>query len=130
MQPAQPLDGVQRHAPPHAVKEGAEALEKYAALLKKDGADLVFIAMHIYKHPMEPAIGNERLALAAFLAQDPKEVLAGPDLWLPTSKKYPDAFAADRLHPNDLGAELMAQLWFETLLNYDASQDGPTTTQP
>jgi hypothetical protein len=110
------IAGKEDHA---RIKKGADTLERYASLLKKDGATLVFIAMHIYKHPMEPAIGNERLALAAFLARNPKHVHAGPDVWLPTSKKYPDAFAADGLHPNDLGAEIMAQLWFESLLSYD-----------
>jgi hypothetical protein len=29
------------------------------------------------------------------------------------------AFARDRKHPNSVGGEIMAQLWFETLLEYD-----------
>ncbi len=49
------------------IRQGGDALEKYVRLLKKDGADLVFVAMHIYKHPMEPQIGNERLALAELM---------------------------------------------------------------
>jgi hypothetical protein len=108
------------------IKQGAAALKKYASLLKQDGASLVFIATHIYKHPMEPAIGNERLALARFLAQKPDRVQSGPDVWNPTRKEYPRAFARDGVHPNDLGAEIMAQLWFDTLLAYDDHQDDQT----
>lgn len=102
------------------IKQGADALEKYVRLLKKDGADLVFVAMHIYKHPMEPEIGNERYALAELLRRKIPAVQEGPDVWTPTKEKYPEAFARDKLHPNDSGAQIMAQKWFETLLKYDA----------
>lgn len=101
------------------IRQGGDALEKYVRLLKKDGADLVFVAMHIYKHPMEPQIGNERLALAELMKRKIPNVVAGPDVWEPTKKLYPKAFARDLVHPNALGAELMAQKWFETLLKYD-----------
>ena len=101
------------------IRQGADALEKYVRLLKKDGADLVFVAMHIYKHPMEPQIGNERLALAELMKRNIPNVVAGPDVWEPTKKLYPKAFARDLVHPNAIGAELMAQKWFETLLKYD-----------
>ncbi len=102
------------------IKQGADALEKYVRLLKKDGADLVFVAMHIYKHPMEPQIGNERLALAELIRRKIPGVYAGPDVWQPTKDKYPEAFARDKVHPNELGAEIMAQKWMETLVKYDA----------
>ncbi len=98
------------------IRQGADALETYVRALRKDGADLVILAMHIYKHPMEPGIGNERLALAALLGRRIAGVEAGPDVWTPTSKLYPKAFARDKLHPNSIGAEVMAQAWFETLL--------------
>ncbi|MHC4462442.1 MAG: alpha/beta hydrolase fold domain-containing protein [Planctomycetota bacterium] len=101
------------------IRQGGDALEKYVRLLKKDGADLVFVAMHIYKHPMEPEIGNERLALAELMKRKIPNVVAGPDVWEPTKKLYPQAFARDKMHPNALGAELMAQKWFETLLKYN-----------
>jgi len=102
------------------IKQGADALEKYVRLLKKNGADLVFVAMHIYKHPMEPEIGNERLALAELIKRKIPDVHAGPDVWTPTKEKYPEAFARDKVHPNELGAALMAEKWFETLLKYDS----------
>ena len=102
------------------IKQGADALEKYVRLLKKDGANLVFVAMHIYKHPMEPQIGNERLALAEVIRRKIPGVYAGPDVWTPTKDKYPEAFARDKVHPNELGAEIMAQKWMETLVKYDA----------
>ncbi|UCG59076.1 MAG: SGNH/GDSL hydrolase family protein [Phycisphaerales bacterium] len=101
------------------IKQGADAIAKYAKLLRADGADLVFIAMHIYKKPMEPQIGNERLALAELIKRKIPNVIAGPDVWTHTKQRYPQAFAQDKLHPNNLGAEIMAQKWFETLLQYD-----------
>jgi hypothetical protein len=101
------------------IKQGADALEKYAKVLLDDGADAVFIAMHIYKHPMEPEIGNERLALAELLKREIPHIHAGPDVWEATKPHYPEAFARDRLHPNQIGAEVMAQKWFETLLGHD-----------
>ena len=101
------------------IRQGTDALEKYVRLLKKDGADLVFVAMHIYKHEMEPEIGNERYALDGLMRLNIPGVARGPDVWTPTKKLYPKAFAKDRKHPNRLGAEVMAQRWFETLLKYD-----------
>ena len=101
------------------IRQGADALEKYVRLLKKDGADLVFVAMHIYKHPMEPQIGNERYALDELMRRNIPGVKRGPDVWTPTKKLYPKAFARDLVHPNALGSELMAQKWFEALLKYD-----------
>ncbi len=101
------------------IKIGADALETYARRLHEDGADLVFIAMHIYKKPMEPAIGNERLALKALMERNVPFVAPGPDVWTPTSKLHPKAFARDGVHPNAIGAEVMAQHWFAALLGYD-----------
>ena len=65
---------------------GADVLEKYVRLLRKDGADLVFVAMHIYKHPMEPQIGNERYALDELMQRNIPGVQRGPDVWTPTLK--------------------------------------------
>ena len=101
------------------IRSGADAIEKYVRLLQRDGADHVFVAMHIYKEPMEPVIGNERLALAEAVARGAVKFHAGPDVWGPTSKLWPKAFADDKVHPNSIGAEVMAQLWFETLLKHD-----------
>jgi lysophospholipase L1-like esterase len=68
---------------------------------------------------MEPEIGNERLALAEALKRGVDRFRAGPDVWEPTKKLYPGAFARDRVHPNDVGAEVMAQAWFEALRAHD-----------
>ena len=102
------------------ISRGADVLEKYARLLQSDGADLVIIAVHIYKHTMEPCIGNEKYALEALLKRNLPQVEQGPDVWTETKTHYPRAFAADRLHPNTMGAEIMAQLWFETLLERES----------
>lgn len=68
---------------------------------------------------MEPGIGNERLALAEALGRGIANFHSGPDVWEPTSKLWPQAFADDKVHPNSIGAEVMAQLWFERLLEHD-----------
>lgn len=101
------------------IKFGADVIGSYVDHLLSDGADRIFIAMHIYKHPMEPEIGHERLALARYLARNVPQVHAGPDVWLPTRDHYPRAFDPDGLHPGSIGIEIMAQLWFETLLEHD-----------
>jgi hypothetical protein len=104
------------------IRKGADALEKYARLLKADGADLIFLAMHIYKKPMEPAIGNERLALAELVKRKLPYLRPGPDVWEPTSKLWPKAFARDKVHPNNIGAEVMAHHWFACLLRHDGRE--------
>ena len=102
---------------------GADILEMYARLLQMDGADLVIIAVHIYKHAMEPGIGNEKYALEKLMTRNLPRVERGPDLWSATKAHYPQAFAEDRQHPNIKGAEIMAHHWFEALFrreNLDA----------
>lgn len=112
-------EGIRNEQDTDRIKQGADALEKYVRLLPEDGADVVFVAMHIYKKPMEPGIGNERLALAELTTRKVANVFPGPDVWEPTRQRYPKAFAGDGLHPNSIGAEIMAQMWFETLLKHD-----------
>ncbi len=111
------------------IKQGADVLEKYVRLLREDGADAVFVAMHIYKKPMEPQIGNERLALHALMDREVGSVYPGPDVWTPTKKMYPQAFAKDKLHPNETGAEIMAQQWFEALLKHDDKRIPPRSRE-
>lgn len=104
------------------IEQGADALQTYADALLADGADLVVIAMHIYKRPQEPAIGNERLALERLLARKPERVLPGPDVWTPTSRGYPELFAADGMHPNARGSQVMADAWLARLLAAPAAE--------
>ncbi|MHC4401561.1 MAG: hypothetical protein ACYTG0_17965 [Planctomycetota bacterium] len=112
-------EGIRTSDDRQRVEQGADVIQRYAELALKDGAQQVFIAMHIYKHPMEPEIGNERLAIAELLKRKTAGVHAGPDVWEPTKKLYPKAFARDLVHPNSIGAEVMAQKWFEALLEHD-----------
>ncbi|WP_145063655.1 SGNH/GDSL hydrolase family protein [Adhaeretor mobilis] len=109
---------------------GAEALQLYANALQEDGADEVLISTHIYKHPMEPEIGNESLALDALMQQKPLGIHRGPDLWKPTKQNYPRAFARDGVHPNQFGAELMAQQWFEVLLQHQLELSAKKSRTP
>ncbi len=44
------------------------------------GLEQVVIAMHIYKKPVEPEVGNERIALARLLKRGHDFISAGPDL--------------------------------------------------
>ena len=65
------------------ITRGTDILERYVRLFHADGADLVFVAMHIYKKPMEPEIGNERLALAELAKRKVPNFHPGPDVWTP-----------------------------------------------
>jgi len=98
------------------ILRGADVIEQYGKRILDDGAATVVIGMHIYKKSMEPAIGNERLALAELMKRKPARIFAGPDVWTPTSKQHPLAFDTDKRHPNYIGAEIMAHYWFEALL--------------
>ncbi len=98
------------------IQRGADVIEQYGRRIVDDGATAAIIAMHIYKITMEPEIGNERLALAELMKRRPKGIFAGPDVWTPTSKQHPLAFDTDKVHPNYIGAEIMAHYWFESLL--------------
>jgi hypothetical protein len=101
------------------IRQGADVLEKYVRHLQQDGADLVIVAMHIYKHDMEPSIGNERLALAEALQRKIPNFESSPDVWTPSKEVFPWGFARDQHHPGDSLVEIMAQCWFETLLKHD-----------
>lgn len=112
-------DGIQNVRDAKNIQTGAVAIKRYTDLLLSEGADIVVVAMHIYKRGMEPEIGNERLALAEFLKSQPANVYPGPDVWEPTKKLWPHAFQEDSVHPNEVGAEIMAHYWFLTLLKLD-----------
>lgn len=112
-------EGIRNARDADRIRRGADVLKTYARLLLEDGADHVFIATHIYKKPMEPEIGNERLALDEFLRRKMPGVHRGPDVWKATKKRHPDAFARDGVHPSELGSKIMAERWFEALLEHD-----------
>ena len=63
-----------------AIQRGADVIARYAQCILSDGAATVFVGMHIYKKPMEPEIGNERLALTELMKRKPACVFAGPDV--------------------------------------------------
>lgn len=111
--------GIQNAEDTERITQGAKAIRTYVQHLFEDGADHIFIAMHIYKKPLEPEIGNERLALAQVMKEAIPNLYGGPDVWVPTSKLFPKAFDTDGVHPGSIGTEIMAQLWFETLLKHD-----------
>lgn len=101
------------------IERGADVFERYTNNLVDDGADLVYLATHIYKNGSEPIKGNERLALAAVLERDIPRLRKGPDVWEPTKANHPEAFATDNAHPSEAGSEIMAHYWFKRLLQSD-----------
>ena len=105
------------------IRIGADALERLAGQLRADGIERSVIAMHIYKEGFEPEVGNERLALDALLRRGHAWVDAGPDVWSPTIRAYPEAFAEDGLHPNELGSKIMAEGWYRVLAGASARDD-------
>ena len=114
--PGDRRNGIRNAQDDERIKIGADTIQRYAELILDDGADAVVIGMHIFKHSMEPDIGNERLALAALMKRKPPRIDSGPDTWEPTKRHFPSAFDRDKLHPNFIGAEIMAHYWFDALL--------------
>ena len=116
-----PAGSVEQHGP--HLPMGADALETMARRLQGLGLQRLYIGMHIYKGPVEPEVGNERLALAALLDRGLSYVYEGPDVWTPTRDRYPECFAADGLHPNELGMKIMAEGWYRTIAGPEARPD-------
>ena len=102
---------------------GADAIEKMALRLRDLGLAQVHIAMHIYKQPVEPEVGNERIALARLLDRGHDFVHQGPDICTVTRDCYPDCFEDDGLHPNVVGTKLMAEHWYRHIAGTDARED-------
>ncbi len=102
---------------------GADAMEKLALMLREHGIDRVYIATHIYKNPVEPEVGNERVALRRLLSRGHGWIYAGPDVWAPTKAGYPDVFEDDGLHPNEKGMKIMAEGWYRTLAGRNVQEN-------
>lgn len=111
--------GIRNDQDTQRIQRGADVIEQYGQRILNDGAAAVFVAMHIYKVSMEPEIGNERLALVQLMRRKPAGILSGPDVWEPTSQRHPLAFDRDSVHPNYIGAEMMAHYWFASLLEHE-----------
>lgn len=97
------------------IRIGASAIEKLAVRLHQHGIERVYLAMHIYKKPVEPEVGNERIALAALLDRKNDFVFEGPDVWTATRREYPNAFTQDGIHPNEQGMKIMAEGWYRSI---------------
>lgn len=108
---------------PEGIRIGADALEKLAMQLRDDGIERSYFGMHIYKEGYEPEIGNERFALAALLERGHEFIFKGPDVWSPTLREHPEAFAEDGLHPSERGMRIMAERWYRALAGADARQE-------
>ncbi len=104
-------------------ERGADDMEFMAARLRSFGLEQVHIAMHIYKKPVEPEVGNERIALRRLIERGHGYIYAGPDLWQISYETFPESFAEDGLHPNELGNKLMAIAWYEALAGNEAKAE-------
>jgi hypothetical protein len=102
------------------IEIGADALQTLVDQLRADGIEQTFVGMHIYKEGFEPEVGNERFALEALLARGHGYVRRGPDLWSLTIREHPEAFSADRLHPNERGGKIMAEAWYRAIAGEEA----------
>ena len=105
------------------IRIGADAFEKFAERLRDTGIKRVYIGCHIYKKPVEPEVGNERIALAALLARGHNFIFEGPDVWTPTRDEHPGAFTDDGVHPNQRGMKIMAEGWYRTLAGRKVGED-------
>ncbi|MFQ5843929.1 MAG: SGNH/GDSL hydrolase family protein [Planctomycetota bacterium] len=105
------------------IRKGADAFAKLARQIHDLGVGTVWISTHIYKFGMEPAMENEKYALQELVRRKVEYVRAGPDVWTPTRKGWPGLFAADRIHPNALGARVMAVAWYRALAGPDVRED-------
>jgi len=101
---------------------GADAMEQLAALLHDRGVEEIYITTHIYKKPVEPEVGNERIALDRLLSRGVQYIHRGPDVWTPSRDCHPDCFTADGLHPNAVGMKMLAQAWYQSLAGASAKQ--------
>ncbi len=113
------LEGIEGPEDAARIETGADAIQMYVDFAKEDGADVVFMAMHIYKWDVEPQIENEKYALEAALNRGISEFYAGPDNWTPMKDNFPLAYAKDWHHPNEIGDEIMAHFWFARMLEFD-----------
>lgn len=113
------LEGIENENDTARIEAGADAIQMYADFAKEDGADLVFMSMHIYKNGVEPVIENEKYGLEAALNRGITDFYAGPDNWTPMKDNFPIAYGKDLQHPNDVGDEIMAHFWFARLLQFD-----------
>lgn len=113
------LEGIEDENDTARIEQGADAIQMYVEQGLEDGAEMVFMAMHIYKDSFEPIIGNERYALEAALNRGIAGFFGGPDVWVPTQEHFPLAFSKDEIHPNPIGDEIIAHYWFARLLTFD-----------
>ncbi len=113
------LEGIEGENDTARIEIGADAIQIYNQFAQEDGADLVFMSMHIYKWDVEPQIENEKYALEAALNRGLTSFYAGPDNWTPMRDNFPIAYSKDQHHPNEVGDEIIAHYWFARLLQFD-----------
>lgn len=101
------------------INQGADAIALFNRLAQENGADLVFMATHIYKKVQEPQIENEKYALDVAVKRTLQNFHAGPDVWTPTFEHFSVAYARDEIHPGPIGDEIIAQYWFARLMEFD-----------
>jgi len=101
---------------------GADALERLARALHAAGIERVAFATPLYAEGSEPELGLERIAIERLLARGLPFVEAGPDVFGASRPYFPDAYEADRRHPNEFGVKLVAEEWYRWLAGPEARE--------
>jgi len=102
---------------------GADALERLAVALHESGIERVAFATPLFAAGAEPELGLEHVAIERLLSRGHAFVVAGPDLFSASRHYFPDAYAEDKVHPNQFGTKLVAEEWFRWLAGPDAREE-------
>ncbi len=101
---------------------GADVLERLVLELERLGVERVLFSTPLYREGSEPEGGLEHVAHERLLARDHESVRAGPDLWTPSFRYFPDGYEEDRVRPNEFGMKLMAEEWYRRLAGPEARE--------
>jgi hypothetical protein len=104
-------------------EKGADALERLATALHALGVEHVLFATSPYRQGADPELRLERVALERLLARGHDFVAAGPELYEPTRRYFPDAYAADEHELNEFGIKLLGEEWYRFLAGPEAREE-------
>jgi len=104
-------------------ESGADALERLARSLHALGVEHVLFATSPYREGADPELSLERVALERLLARGLDFVGPGPDLYGPTRRYFPDAYASVDGGLNEFGIKLLGEEWYRFLAGPEAREE-------